>query len=79
MSTCLAEDPLHDKTVWHSEDVDQKSWNSLYTGDVITDEDGVEWIVRQCFCEVVNCSGKALKRLNGKEELDVWDRGRPIA
>lgn len=78
MSTCLAEDPLLEKLVSHSEAVDHERLNSLCIGDMITDEDGVEWVVRQCFCKVADCSGKALKRLDGKEELDVWDSGRPI-
>jgi hypothetical protein len=49
----------------------------LYVGDVMVDDDSVEWIVRQCFCERVECSGKTFKRLEGKEDMDVWDRGKP--
>jgi hypothetical protein len=51
--------------------------DDLYVRDVIVDNKGVEWIVRQCFCERAECSGKTFKQLEGKEDMDVWDRGRP--
>lgn len=70
---------MHEKVVSLSEEVDHGKLKILSIGDMITDDEGVEWIVRQCFCEVTDCSGKTLKRLDGKEELDVWDRGRPMA
>jgi hypothetical protein len=50
----------------------------LDVGDVTVDEEGVEWVVRQCFCESVECIGKSFKRLDGKYELDAWDKGRPL-
>jgi hypothetical protein len=78
-STCLAEDPLHERSVSNSKVFDHVILDSLYIGDVTIDEEGVEWVVRQCFCEVADCSGKTLKRLNSKTELDAWDRGRTVA
>jgi hypothetical protein len=51
----------------------------LDVGDIMVDGQGLEWIVRQCFCGLVECSGKTFKQLEGKKDMDVWDRGRPMA
>jgi hypothetical protein len=50
----------------------------LEVGDVTVGDEGVEWVVRECFCTSVECCGKTLKRLEGKDELSIWDRGRPM-
>lgn len=49
----------------------------IRTGEVVVDDEGIEWIVRSCYCGNRRCNGKTLKQRNGKDELDVWDRGRP--
>jgi hypothetical protein len=50
----------------------------LDIGDVTLDDEGAEWIVRRCWCNSAECPGKAFKRVEGKDELDVWDRGRLV-
>lgn len=50
--------------------------NGINPGEVNVDISGVEWVCRRCFCGLGDCAGKALRRVDGKEELDAWDRGR---
>jgi hypothetical protein len=84
-SICLASDPMREEkseinpSAAHNQSVCGIAVDDLYIGDMISDEEGVDWIVRQCFCETAQCCGKTFKRLEGKEELDVWDRGRPAS
>jgi hypothetical protein len=59
------------------ESMNELALSCLEVGDVMVDDEGVEWLIRQCFCESDDCCGKTFKRLEGKDELDVWDRGRP--
>lgn len=49
----------------------------FHIGDVVVDEEGMEWIVRICFCGSAGCNSQALKRIDGKDELDDSDRGKP--
>jgi hypothetical protein len=85
-STCLAQDPLHRdeiagptfSSISPSKSIRGRSLHDSHVGDVIVDEEGMHWIVRQCFCELAECSSKAFKKLEGKAELDAWDRGRPL-
>jgi hypothetical protein len=87
-SACLATDPMHGEKAKASSSLTCRSTapgqrvggvslDALYIGDVIADDEGVKWTVRQCFCEVVECSGKTFIQLEEKEDMDVWDRGRP--
>ncbi|KAI8937830.1 hypothetical protein NX059_005523 [Plenodomus lindquistii] len=74
-STCITTDPLYEAAPRHPNAL----YNSdLHVGDLVIDKQGVEWICRRCFCEISTCDGKALKRVEGKTELDPWDRGRPV-
>jgi hypothetical protein len=80
--TCLASDPMHegnDKAstgTVYGHNVCKIAVDGLCIGDVLSDEEGMDWVVRQCFCQVSQCSGKTFKQLEGKEEMDAWDRGR---
>jgi hypothetical protein len=88
-SACLAQDPLHRDEIEQSsrptsssislgKSISGKTLQDSHIGDMIVDEEGMHWIVRQCFCELAECSSKAFKQLEGKVELDAWDRGRPL-
>jgi len=50
----------------------------LDIGEITVDDEGTKWKVRQCFCDNAVCPGKAFWRVDGKDELDIWDRGRPM-
>lgn len=88
LSDFLTQDPMHDadknlspkpKPLCASlaRSIDSAALESLEVGEVTVDEEGNDWVVRQCFCENSACPGKAFWRVDGKDELDVWDRGRP--
>ncbi|KAF2856880.1 hypothetical protein T440DRAFT_463103 [Plenodomus tracheiphilus IPT5] len=74
-SICIALDSMHEDV---PQDPDLHFNDDLQVGDQVMDEDGVEWLCRTCFCETSMCSGKTLKRVDGKTELDPWDQGRPV-
>jgi hypothetical protein len=86
-SSLLAQDPMHTSNVIVSLDPtymtasrsesNEGANEVLRVGDVVVDEDNFEWVVRPCYCASAGCNGQALKRIDGKDELDVWDRGRP--
>jgi len=86
--TFLTQDPMHEHTPQASprstcsnlslRSINELALSCLETGDVTIDDEGVEWVVRECFCTRVECCGKTFKQLEGKDELTVWDRGRPM-
>jgi hypothetical protein len=79
---CLASDPMHEENDKNSTGTvyGHSVWgiaaDDLCIGDVLSDEEGMDWVVRHCFCQVSQCSGRTFKQIEGKEELDAWDRGR---
>lgn len=86
--TCLAEDPMHGEehkthrhhvysTALYNRSMNSIALDSMQIGDVVYDNEGAEWLVRQCFCETAECTGKAFKPVGGKDGLDPYDRGRP--
>jgi hypothetical protein len=89
-SDYLTRAPMHEATkneslkptssnVSLSRSIDSMALDVLNTGEVTVDDEGTKWVVRECFCDNVECPGKAFWRVDGKDELDFWDRGRPIA
>jgi hypothetical protein len=85
--TLLTQDPMHEPTPSGSpkstcshlslRSINELALSCLEIGDRTVDDESVEWSVRQCFCKSTECCGKTFKRVEGKDELDVWDRGRP--
>jgi hypothetical protein len=88
-SDYLTQDPMHDvgkdeslkptgSHVSLSRSINSVALDALKIGEVTVDDEGTEWVVRECFCDNVGCPGKAFWRVDGKDELDFWDRGKPI-
>ena len=50
--------------------------SNLMPGDAPVDTKGTVWILKTCYCGQDACVGRALRRLYGKNEMDVWDRGK---
>jgi len=88
-SSAYLEDPMHSAqgclssgstcaTASSSRSINSIALDILDVGDVTVDEEGAEWVVRRCWCNSAECPGKAFKRVEGKDELDAWDKGRPL-
>lgn len=86
--TFLTQDPMHEHTPQASprstfsnlslKSINELALSCLEIGDVTVNDEGVEWVVRECIRTRVECCGKTFKQLEGKDELNVWDRGRPM-
>lgn len=88
-SDYLTQDPMRDAEtdeslkptgshVSLSRNINSVTLHALNIGEVTVDDEGTEWVMRECFCDNVGCAGKAFWRVDGKDELDFWDRGRPM-
>ncbi|KAF2796094.1 hypothetical protein K505DRAFT_323609 [Melanomma pulvis-pyrius CBS 109.77] len=74
----LHDDPYHSASNPRArgEDLDDLDLDALDFGDVVRDREGGEWMWMRCFCGHVLCRGKAVRKVSGRRELSVWDRGR---
>lgn len=89
-SDCLAQDQMHVaeagpsslsvySAVSLTRSINSIALDNLDIGDVTVDDDGWEWVVRRCFCDRPECPGESFKQIDAKDELDVYDRGRPAS
>jgi hypothetical protein len=51
--------------------------SELKVGDVVIDNKFRLWKLQRCFCENRFCNGRALRLMEGKLDLDAYDKGRP--